>query len=333
MSDSSVTERIARAVRAVLPSGVHVETTAAGDNAVVVDVGTASFVAVWIGNGWLGDVREALASSEADVLVAKRMSPGARAAVADAGLGYVDEAGAAEFAAAGLVVSRTAATAPTSRPRSRWTRSVIGIAEALLTGVEPTVADASRETGLSTGAATKALAFLTQLGLLEADADRGRYSGRRVADAHKLLDAYAEAAADRAPTLALRVGLGGSDLLDELARLGRRWDGDALAWAATGVGAASVLGPYLSEVNALEVYVDAPTPATLDAVAERAELPPMEGGRLLLRPFPTAVTPRLSRVAGDLRVVPWPRAFVDLRAGGVRGEEAAEHLMEVMSRG
>lgn len=332
MSNSSVTTRITQAVRAVLPTGAQVEATAVAGDRVRLDVGTARFVAVWVGEGWLGDVREALETAPADVLVAKRMSPGARAYLAEAGLGYVDEAGAAEMAMGGLLVSRTATKAPSTDRRPRWTRSVIGVAEALLTGVEPTVSEAARATGLSTGSVTKALAGLTDFGLLEADASRGRYSARRVKNTRALLLAYADAATERAPSLSLRVGLGGRDLVDELARLGQRWDDGALAWAATGAAAASVLGPYLTEVNALEAYVDAPTPATLEAVAAGADLPAMEGGRLLLRPFPTPVTRRLSRNVSGLRVVPWPRVFTDLRVAGVRGEEAAEHLLEVMSR-
>jgi hypothetical protein len=31
-----------------------------------------------------------------------------------------------------------------------------------------------------------------------------------------------------------------------------------------------------------------------------------------------------------LRVAPWPRVYVDLQRTGVRGEEAAEHLIEVI---
>jgi hypothetical protein len=39
---------------------------------------------------------------------------------------------------------------------------------------------------------------------------------------------------------------------------------------------------------------------------------------------------RLATTEEELRVVPWPRVFADLRAIGVRGEEAAEHLREVV---
>jgi len=34
-----------------------------------------------------------------------------------------------------------------------------------------------------------------------------------------------------------------------------------------------------------------------------------------------------------LRVVPWPRLVADLRRSGVRGEEAAEHVKEMLAGG
>ncbi len=209
---------------------------------------------------------------------------------------------------------------------------MIGTAEALLLGTRPTVAEVERATGLSAGAATKALSTLTTLGLLGADAARGRGSAREVVDRKALLDAYATAATAAARPLSLRVGVLG-DLVDELANLGRRWDADGMSWAATGAAAASVLAPYLGEVGGLDVFVDAPTPATLDAVADRAGLKPIDGGRLVLRPFPTPVTQRLCAPVSGLRVAPWPRVYADLRESGVRGEEAAEHLLEVIDRG
>ena len=39
---------------------------------------------------------------------------------------------------------------------------------------------------------------------------------------------------------------------------------------------------------------------------------------------------RLAAVKDGLRLVPWPRAYADLRVVGVRGEEAAEHLRETI---
>lgn len=332
MSDHDTgSTRVEAAIRAVLPAGTSVRLVRSGDGIVVVDVAGARVRAAWAGEGWLGDVREVLDRPEGDVdvVVARRMSPGARAAITDAGLGWVDEAGGAEISLPGLVVSRSGRRETKPEAAPRWTPSVIGTAEALLLGTRPTVAEVERTTGLSAGSATKALATLTTLGLLEADAPRGRASARELGDRRALLTAYADAAHAATKPLMLRIGVLG-DLADELVKLGRRWDANGLAWAATGPVAAAVLAPYLTEVSGLDVFVDAPTPATLDAVADGAGLKPIEGGRMVLRPFPTPVTKRLSSPVRDLRVAPWPRVYADLRASGVRGEEAAEHLWEVV---
>lgn len=328
-------ERMEQAIRAVLPAGTPVDLAALDDELIRVDVGAGRFTAEWIGEGWLRDALAAFSNAgrRPEVLVARRMSPGARSAAADARVGWIDESGAAEIALPGLLISRTGRKDPKVGRPARWTPSVIGTAEALILGTRPTVAEVERRTGLSAGSATNALAVLTTLGLLQSDAARGRGSAREVPDRGRLLDAYAEAAIARTPALSLRVGTAGRDLIDELAGLGQGWDTEGVAWAATGAAAASVLGPYLSEVTGLDVFVDAPTPATLDAIAERSGLRPIEGGRVLLRPFPTPVTRRLCGTESGLRVAPWPRVYADLRITGVRGEEAAEHLREVVERG
>ncbi len=64
-----------------------------------------------------------------------------------------------------------------------------------------------------------------------------------------------------------------------------------------------------------------------------ADLRPIEGGRLTLRSFPTVAVRELAGEVGGLRVAPWPHVYVDLRRSGVRGEEAAEHLREVVRAG
>jgi hypothetical protein len=144
------------------------------------------------------------------------MSPGARAAAVDAGAGWVDEAGAAAIALPGLLISRTARQDPKVRRVPRWTASVIGTAEALLVGTRPTVAEVERAIGLSAGSATNALASLTELGYLRADAARGRESARVIVDRHRLLDASATAAIALSTGTCLRVGIAGRDLMSEL---------------------------------------------------------------------------------------------------------------------
>ena len=330
-----VSERMENAIRAVLPAGTPVDVAVLDDHRIGVDVGSERFTAQWIGEGWLRDARAALEDQqrEPDVFVARRMSPGARSVAADARVGWIDEAGAAEIALSGLVVSRTGQKNPKVDRVPHWTASVIGTAEALILGTRPTVADVEGTTGLSTGSATNALAVLTKLGLLDAAAARGRRSARELKDRDRLLEEYADAAIARTPKLSLRVGSAESDLIDELTSLGQRWDSESVAWAATGVAAASVLGPYLSEVSHVDVFVDASTPAMLHAIATRSDLRPIEGGRIVLRPFPTPVTRRLSVMASGMRVAPWPRVYADLRNAGVRGEEAAEQLREAVDRG
>jgi hypothetical protein len=168
------------------------------------------------------------------------------------------------------------------------------------------------------------------MGLLEAEESRGPRSGRRVVDAGRLLDAYAEAVRVRRPRVELRCGVGWRDPLRIVEQIGQRWDTAGVAWAATGTLGAAVLGPFLSDITSGEVYVEATGRPELLEIARVAGIEAMDGGRLLLRPFPTAASRRLAAETGGLRVAPWPRVYADLRQVGVRGEEAAEHLREVV---
>lgn len=289
----------------------------------------------WIGEGNLGDARRILAQrrSHPDIVVARRLSPGAREALSEAGVGWVDETGAAEIAVGSIIVSRTGRAPRAAEQPKRWTAAVVAVAEALLCETKATVAGTAAATGLSTGSCTQALRFLTDLGLLEAPARRGKFSGRRVVDPDRLLEAYASAV-EHAPTaISLRVGVTWRDPLVGLAETGRKWNKAKLAWAATGAAAAAVIAPYLSAVSTAEVYVDADSMALLEAAAIAVNLRPIEGGRLTLRPFPTVTVRELASKADGLRVAPWPRVYVDLRRSGVRGEEAAEHLREVIRGG
>jgi len=327
-------DRASGAIRSVLPASAPMEVHAGPDGLVEIEVGPSRFSAVWIGEGRLRDVQAALTprAHRPDVLVARRMSPAAQSAAAQAKVGWVDESGAAVVVLFGLVVSRTGRPEPRSPRQPRWAASVIGTAEALLVGTNPTVADVRARTGLSAGGATNALAALTSLGLLEAKVARGPASARKIVDRDRLLEDYAVAAKAKTPKLSLRVGTSARDLMDELARLGKQWDSAGLAWAASGAAGASRLDPNFSQVTGLDVLVDAQTPAALFALAEGYDLEPIEGGRILLRPFPTKTTARLCCFGSGLRVAPWPRIYADLISQGVRGEEAAEHLRQQMDR-
>lgn len=289
----------------------------------------------WIGEGWLAEARDVLeASPRPDIVVATSVSPGARQVLANAGIGWVDETGAAEIAVGSIIVSKSG-----RRPVERddrlvdWTPAVLAVTEAVLCGTKPTVSATQDVTGLSVGSCTNALRFLTERELLFAEAQRGRSSGRRIRDFKALLHAYAAAVADADPPMTVRVGVTWRDPVLGLAKTAERWSRRGHAWACTGAVAASVLAPHLTSVGGADVYVEADTFAALESVARDAGLEPIEGGRLSLRPFPTVAARRMSTKKHGLNVAPWPRVYADLRLVGVRGEEAAEHLLEVMHDG
>lgn len=211
-------DRARGALLNVLPSSVAVEiATGEGRKSDLVVAGQALEI-TWAGEGNLGDVRKLAARRKfrPDIVVARRSSPTSRQLLSEAGIGWVDETGAAEIAIGTLVVSRTGRPQPTDGLKG-WTPAVLAVAEALLCGVRATVSAAGEATGLSTGSCTAALRFLTGQGLLVADAERGRRSARRVEDPDRLLGAYTRAARAELSGPRLQVGLLGQDLLDELA--------------------------------------------------------------------------------------------------------------------
>jgi hypothetical protein len=141
--------------------------------------------------------------------------------------------------------------------------------------------------------------------------------------------AYASAAELLRPATSLNVGVTWREPVEGLRKTGGMWDRANIQWAATGAGAAAMLGPYKTSVTVAEVYVGAETAVGLEEVARVTKLRPLEGGRLVLRPFPTVAVRRLSERVDDVAVAPWPRVYADLRPLGVRGEAAAEHLAEM----
>jgi hypothetical protein len=327
--------RAKAAILAVLPRATDVEVLPGDDDSSHDLVLAGHPVRVqWIGEGHLGNVLSLIREDgrQPDIVVARQLSPGARKALADARMGWVDESGAAEIAIGTILVSRTGRPVSTERPAG-WTTAVLATAEVLLCGTTATVDSVARETGLSTGSATASLRFLTDLGLLTAAARRGRGSRRHLEDPKRLLDEYAMAAAALRKPLAVQVGVMWRDPIAGIAGIGGIWSSQGYSWAATGGVAAALLAPHLTAQATAEVYVDADTVVGLEGVAAAADLRPIEGGRLTLRPFPTVAVTRLTRDIDGIAVAPWPRVYADVRTSGVRGEEAAEHLAEVMNGG
>ncbi len=323
--------RILAAVRAVLPPAADITLLGRRGELTRLSIGKRRVSAAWMGHGWLHEARKLVgAPTRPDIVVARRMSEGARAVLAEQRISWADEMGAAEIAVGDLIVSRSGQPPERRSEPSGWTPAVAAVAEALLCDVDATVAATHEATGLSTGSVVSALRVLAGLGLLTSSKARGPSSKRTVVDRDELLHAYAMEAASLRPRASLVVGASWRDAVDGVRKLGRRWNADGTTWAATGAVAADVLAPLVTSVGSAEVYVDARTIADLEALARRNGMTPLQGGRLTLRPFPTTTTRLLAAPHDGVSIAPWPRVYADVRTSGVRGEEAAEHLREVM---
>ena len=322
--------RAEAALRAVLPRSAEMRCLSERGGIVEVKVAGQRLRLGWAGEGWSADVRPHVQNSRSvDVVAARRLSPGARAALNDAGVGWVDELGSAEISIGTLVISRTGAVEVKAVRPARWTPGFVAVAEVILCGTEATVTAVVLATGLSTGTCTNALRMLTDVGLLEADSGRGRGAGRRVVDSSNLLAKYADAVDALSSHDQIGVGVTWRDPVDGLIDLAPQLAKQHVRWAATGAAAASVLAPLLTNVGTTTIYVDASTIPALEMVALSVGMRPIEGGRLVMRPLPIGWTDNSRTVINGIFVAPWPRVYVDLRNTGVRGEEAAEHLVEV----
>lgn len=338
--------RIRRILTAALPDGLRVDvrprrptTARAYDVTVWAGVGEHRFTAGWAGEGWPADVEQlASLTPDLEVVVATRLSDGARKWLSEAGLGWVDEAGHAEIMRrSGLVISKEP-THPRTQPErpAHWNRSTLAVAEAALAGTMPTVEAIELETGLSRNATAGALARLERLGLLDRpNARRGPMSARHIVDTNAFLDAYATAASERrAKQPVVLVHRLWNDPLETLRdAIAPALNNGDVRWAVTGVAASVLLAPYLSDVTTLELYVEQ------ELSADQSRLASLLGGRVVekgqrieVREIPTAMSANGPRIEGVQVALP-VRVYADLTAAGGRSAEAAHHLRETLHVG
>lgn len=328
----SISLRAEEAIRAVLPHSSVVRKLRS-DSAHTIRVSGKRVEIHWIAECGLRQARGALEiirKGSPTIIISRRTSPGAREVLSKAGVGWIDETGAAEIVLDQIIISKSGRPDERREREPKWNPSTFAVAEALLSGTKGTVATTAEATTLSPASCTYALQTLTSLKLLTAGAKRGRESARNIEDSSLFLDAYAAAVTAQKRSISLTVGVTWQDFLTGLAEAGKKWEKAGRAWAATGSVAAAVMAPLLTSVNTGEVFVDVETIAGLEAVAADAGFRPIEAGRLTLLPFPTVTAKILSKKQKGISVAPWPRVYADLKRLGVRGEEAAEHLREVM---
>ena len=333
----SFAERAVAALEAVLRSALRARPADGPHRDVVVTLDDADFLVRWLSVGWPRQVAEALHDQpRPDLLVAPLMSPGARKAARDAGVGWADESGAADiYFRDPLIVIETTGSPPVPLDtRVGWRPAALAVCEALLAGnANPTVSSVVKSTGISTGSVATALKFLEHNGHLASNAARGPGAARRIVNRDELLNAYATAAERLRSPISIHVGVLWRDPIVGTIELGRTWRKHNIDWSATSALSASVLAPAQTTIAPMEIYVPGRTPSDLRRVATVGGLKEIEGGRLLLRPFPTPAGATLSKQdPKGFRSMLWPRVYADLRTTGVRGEDAADHLREQMDR-
>lgn len=327
-------DRAVHALEAVMPPGYPIEVTGHLDRDVCVSAAGRKLRLRWLPVGWPRQVREALDTHpRPDVVAAPQMSPGARELARREGVGWVDESGAAEITAGPLGISRSGSPPVPLYTKLGWRPATLAVCEVLLTGCPATVSAVEHHTGLALSTVAESLKFLERDGFLGSEAARGRHSGRQVTDPQALLDAYAAAAKRLRPPTSLRVGMLWRDPVPDVIEAGQKWQAAGIRWAVTSALSAAVLAPVLTQPVPMEVYVTGRTHGDLRRAAAVAGLHEIDGGRLLLRPFPTPANGAVaSQIKPGLTSVLWPRAYADLRTTGVRGEDAAEHLREEVLR-
>lgn len=295
-----------------------------------------SITVAWLSVGWPRQARALLSrAKKPDLVGAPELSPGTRKLLSEGNVSWFDGTGAAQIRTRGLQIyidnSRTLPRPP--RRNLGWTPATLAVSESMLTGSLGTVSKVCESTGLAQSTVATSLKFLQEEHLLEAEAVRGRNASRSVVNPHDLLDAYAAAADRLRSPESIRAGILWRDPQRGAAELAKSWEEQGIRWSATSALAADVMAPLLTEVTPLEIYVQAKSRSELRQIALAAGVTERDGGRLLLRPFPTPAEDALSRGEGQIRVACWPRVYADLRSTGVRGEDAAEHLRLHMMKG
>lgn len=283
------------------------------------------------------------------VVVVRRMTDQMRIRLDDLHLSWVDEDGAGRVMVdPGLYVAREASTdriAAEAEPTLSWSRSAGSVAEALLsrrslsrTQHDPTAVHAvppleslAAETGVSQGQISRVLTSFDSLGwTIKSGAARGPLARRTVEDPAAMLASWsAWHASRRFATLR-----GHAIVRDTATFIAERLAPKLPpgAWCLTGFAAAAIVAPFTTSVPSVACYIDRDR---LDVdwtrLLELTGLRRVNTGEAVL--FIAAEPQVMLQADASSRGVPTassPRIYADLLAAGMRGEETAAHLREVV---
>lgn len=295
----------------------------------------------WAGEGWPQDVRRA-ASEVPDpwpsdvVVVARQLSSGAIEWLRARGANWADEVGQARILGPdGLIVIREPRVVPMERSARSftWSPSALTVAETVLSRPDGPLraAELARASGWSVPQVANVLkAFDARGWTVKRGSARGPHAHRELIDADALLADWSGGVAveprrTRVAHQATRDVL--ALLREQLAPALDR----GLGWALSGWAGLELAAPFATTTPSLHVYVaEDDFAGPLSDAVERAGLREVdEGGRVTF----WAADPRTLAFAtrhGEIPVVSPPRLFADLTALGGRGQDAADHVKELL---
>jgi hypothetical protein len=329
-------DRVARAVSTVLDANVLVRPDTDGTLAVRV-VGLPrqpAFRATWLRRGWPAEVRARLEHSPAVTLVvAPELSSGARQLLDERAINWVDETGAANLRGEGLLVHLDRAPAPKDPAPSgaSWSEIAVLAAEATLAAppTQITTAWIAEHAGCSIARASRILTEWDQEGwTAKRGPARGRGAHRALEHPQEMLESWT-AHLNASPIEQWFAHTTSHNLDDVQTRLTHALGDVAFGW--TGWAAARQLAPFVTQLPILHVRVD-------ERYAHRDLAPRLrdagltitdDAGRIELWRTPgNAFSLTTPSPSGPL--VSWPRVYADLKRLGGRGDDAAQHLRDVM---
>lgn len=307
---------------------------------------------LWVGEGFPEDVRRSLAtmpretaSDQLLVLVARRMSPGARGELEARGISWVDETGAAWVRGPGLLIDRQPAATSDKRTRSgawSWSPGAAAVGEVVLAqtsarpgggsefelGREAAVAELA---GVSVATASQTLRAWQREGWVENRGGERGPSARRVLVAPgDLLSSWA-AWVNTQPAAEVHFHV--------LFQDARSWALTELVdlmpprarWCIGGLVASETYAPFVTAIPQVLCHVAAEDlEHARDRLLKARGVRLVErGARLILRSAPTATIALACATEGAPLASP-PRVYVDLLSDGVRGPEVAAHLREAV---
>lgn len=330
-------DRLAHAVSSVLDADVLVRSVTDGSYALHV-VGLPRqprFRVAWVRRGWPGDVRARLERSPTVTLVvAPELSSGARQLLDERAINWVDETGAASLRGEGLLVRVDRAPAPKDpEPHgASWSEIAVLAAEATLGARPPrgiTTSWLAEHAGCSIARASRILTGWDQEGWTAKQGPaRGRGAHRALEHPHAMLESWTTHLNTK-PVERWYAHTTSRDLEDVQARLAHTLGDFAFGW--TGWAAAQQLAPFVTQLPVLHLRIDERyTRRDLAPGLQDAGLTPTDdAGRIELWRTPSNAF-RLTTPSSWGPIVSWPRVYADLRRLGGRGNDAAEHLRDVM---